>query len=164
MVDHQVDRHQRVDLLRIGTELGGGVAHGGEIDHGRDAGKILHQHAGRAVGNFMIGRAGNQPGGDGLDIGLGDGAVVFEAQQVFQHHLHRMRQLGRAGEAILLGLGDGIIGVGLATDIKGRFGLEAVYRGHFVPPVIWCCGRRAGPGRWPKTAQQRRLSWNDSNL
>ena len=32
-----------------------GVAHGGEVDHGRHAGEVLHQHAGRAVGDLALG-------------------------------------------------------------------------------------------------------------
>ena len=43
MVDDEIDGHQRVDLFRIAAEMGDAVAHRGEIDHGRNAGKILHK-------------------------------------------------------------------------------------------------------------------------
>ncbi len=33
------------------------VAHRGEIDHGRNAGEVLHQHAGRAEADFLAGLA-----------------------------------------------------------------------------------------------------------
>ena len=33
------------------------VAHGGEVDHGGDAGEVLHQHAGGAEGDFLAGLA-----------------------------------------------------------------------------------------------------------
>jgi hypothetical protein len=48
VVDDEIDRHQRVDLLGIAAELLHRVAHRGEIDHRRHAGEILHQHARRA--------------------------------------------------------------------------------------------------------------------
>ena len=54
MVDDQIDRHLRIDLLRIAAELLHGVAHGGEIDHRRHAGEILHQHARRAEREFRV--------------------------------------------------------------------------------------------------------------
>ena len=70
-----------------------GVAHGGEVDDRRHAGEVLHQHAGRAEGDLALGLAlVGQPVGDGLDVVLGDGAAVLEAQQVFQQHLQRERQ------------------------------------------------------------------------
>src|SRR6185437_4818466 len=48
MVDDEVDRHQRIDLLRIGLELFGCIAHGGEVDNGGDAGKsCISTRAGR---------------------------------------------------------------------------------------------------------------------
>ena len=73
-----------------------GVAHGGEIDHRRNAGEVLHQDAGRAVGDLLLGLAAVvEPGGDGLDVGLGDRAAVLEAQQVLEQHLHREGQLAK---------------------------------------------------------------------
>ena len=68
MVDDEIDRHQRIDLLRIAAERGHGVAHRGEIDDRRHAGEVLHQHAGRTIGDLDAGRAlVGQPAGDRLD-------------------------------------------------------------------------------------------------
>ena len=112
MVDDEVDRHQRVDLLRIAAERGHGVAHRREVDDGRHAGEILHQHAGRAVGDLDAGRAlVGQPAGDRLDVFLGDRAAVFVAQQVLEQHLHRIGQLGDAGQPVLLGLDQAVIDI-----------------------------------------------------
>ena len=83
----------------------------------------------------MFGSARDEPGRHSLDIGLGDRTVVFEPQQVFEHHLHRVGQARHAGQAVLFGFDDRVVGVGLAADHQGRFGLEAVYRGH-------CCSAR----------------------
>ncbi|MNP56064.1 hypothetical protein D3C76_1507580 [compost metagenome] len=54
VVDHQVHRRQGVDTLRVASGLGHGRAHGGQVDHGRHAGEVLHQHPGRAVLNLAV--------------------------------------------------------------------------------------------------------------
>ena len=87
VVDHQVHRRQRIDPLRIAAGLGHCRTHGGEIDHGGDAGKVLHQYTGRAVLDFAIGAALLEPGGDGFEVSAGDGFFVFPAQQIFQQDL-----------------------------------------------------------------------------
>ena len=52
VVDHQVDRHQRVDLLRVAAEPPHGASHGRQIHHARHAGEVLQDHPGRLEGNF----------------------------------------------------------------------------------------------------------------
>ena len=52
MVDDQIDRVQGVDLLRIATQRLDPIAHRRQVDDGGDAGEILHQHAGRAIGGL----------------------------------------------------------------------------------------------------------------
>ena len=67
VVDDQVDGDQRVDLGGVGAERGHGVAHGGQVDHGGNAGEVLHQDAGRTEGDLVLDRAlVLDPGGDGL--------------------------------------------------------------------------------------------------
>ena len=46
MVDHQIDRRERIDALGIAAEARHRLAHRRQIDHRRHAGQILHQHAG----------------------------------------------------------------------------------------------------------------------
>ncbi len=92
VIDDQIDRHQRIDLLRVAAERLHGVAHRGQIDHRRHAGEILHQHPRRAEGKFMLRGFGLEPLCDRLDVFLGDRAPVFIAQQVLEEHLHRERQ------------------------------------------------------------------------
>ena len=106
------------------------VAHGGEVDDRGNAGEVLHQHAGRAEARSrLLGLAASvEPAGDGLDVVLGDGAAVLEAQQVLQQHLQREGQLGDAGQAVLLGLGQRIVDVGLAAGLERLAALEAVQR------------------------------------
>ena len=52
MIDDEIDRHERIDLLRIAAELGHRVAHRGQIDDGGNAGEILHEHARRPKGDL----------------------------------------------------------------------------------------------------------------
>ena len=127
MVDHEIDRHQRVDLLRVAAERHHGVAHGGEVDHRRHTGEVLHQPPRGAERDLDLGLALLvEPADGGLDVGLLDRAVVLVAQQVLQDHLHGEGQRGGGGEAVLLGRGNGVVGVGLAAGFERLAGLEAV--------------------------------------
>ena len=83
VVDDQIDRDERVDETRVAAELLHAIAHRGEVNDGRNAGEVLHQNARRAITDFAAGLAFVlQPRCNGLNIGLLDGAVVFEAQKV----------------------------------------------------------------------------------
>jgi hypothetical protein len=52
VVDHELHGHERVDAGRIAAQLGDGVAHGGEVDDGRHAGEVLHEHARGRIRNL----------------------------------------------------------------------------------------------------------------
>ena len=133
MVDNEIDRHQRVDLLGVAAQRLDAVTHRREVDHGGNAGEVLHQHARRAEADLLAGLAlVVEPGDEALDIGLGDRAAILEAQQVLQQHLHREGQLGNPGEPIGLGIGERIIGVGLAVRDERLAAFEGVERGHAI--------------------------------
>ena len=68
VVDHEVDRHLRIDLGGIAAELADRIAHRGKVDHAGHAGEILHQHARRAVLDFVAGDRVLLPVGDRLDV------------------------------------------------------------------------------------------------
>ncbi len=130
VVDHQVDRGEGVDPLRVGTEGSYRVAHGGQVDHRGDAGEILHQHAGRAVGDVARFVLGVEPAGEGLDvIGL-HAAVIFKAQQVLEQDFQREGQPCEIDPELLGGGRNGIGRIGLAADFQRGLGIEAVLRGH----------------------------------
>ena len=135
MVDHEIDRHERVDLVGIAAQFRHRVAHGGQIDDSGNAGEILHQHTGWTEGDFLLGLAlVIEPFGNGDDIFLRDGAPVFETQQVLKQNLHGERQLRNALEAVLLRLLQREVMVGLGADGQFFAAFEAVERGHgFVP-------------------------------
>ena len=130
MVNHQIDGHQRIDHRRIAAELGHAIAHSGKIDHGGHAGEVLHQHAGGSEPDVLVGLAAIlEPGGDGLDVGLGDRPAVLVPQQVLEQDLQRKRQLGDAGKAVLFGFDERVIAVSLGPDLQRAFALEAVKGG-----------------------------------
>ena len=52
MVNHQIDRHQRIDFFGIAAQLGHGVAQRCQIDHTRHPGEVLKDHARRLKGDF----------------------------------------------------------------------------------------------------------------
>ena len=133
VVDDQIDRHQRVDARRIAAERHHGVAHGGEVDHRRYAGEILHQHTRRAEGDLAVAGPRAEPGRHGADVVGGNRAAVLVAEQVFQQHLQREGQAGNAVEAVLLGIGQAVVLVGRAPDSQGAPRFETVERrGHVL--------------------------------
>ncbi len=109
VVDDEIDRHERVDLLRVAAQAGNGGAHRSQVNHRqrkfalhrlvfgigdrRDAGEILHHHAGRQEGDAGAG-AGRRPGSDVFNILLRNFVVVALAQGRFEHHTDGERQFG----------------------------------------------------------------------
>ena len=147
MVDHQVDRRERIDLLRIAAQLGHGLAHGGQVHHRRHAGEVLHQHPRRAVGDLPVGATVVQPGADRLDVVHGDRVAVLVAQQVLQQDLQR---IGQARHVADPGLGrgrQGVVVVGGAAHIQAAAGFQAVLScAHGLsPPVRGLAPLVAGP-------------------
>ena len=79
VVNHQVNGHERVDLLWIIAQARHRGTHGSQVNHCRDAGKILHHDAGRQEGDARTGstsRGGWTPSSDVLYISLCDLLVI----------------------------------------------------------------------------------------
>ena len=96
-----------IDPLRVAAQGANGVAHGGQIDHGGHAGKVLHQHAGGHVGDLAAGLGLGVPFGQELDVAGGDVHAILAAQQVFKQNLQAEGQaaqveaaLGEGGKAV----------------------------------------------------------------
>ena len=123
VVDHQVGRRQRVDLVGVAAEVADGLAHGGQVDDARHAGEVLHDDAGGRELDLDAGFGLGIPVRDGLDVVLGDVAAVLGAQQVLGEHLEAVGEF--------LGTGDGVEAVDLVTlvaDLEGVAGSERVHR------------------------------------
>ena len=122
VVNDEVDRNLRVDRVCRRAKLLRGIAHRGEVDHGRNAGEILHQHAGRAVGDLVADAAlVLKPGFEGENVLLGDGLAVLMAQHVLKQDLEGRRQAGDVAKTVFCGCGQREIRVGLATDGECAF-------------------------------------------
>src|SRR5205814_10368387 len=67
VVDDELRREERVDLLRVAAEVAHRVPHRGEIDERRNAREVLEQHAGGAEGDLAARLLRGDPAGDGVD-------------------------------------------------------------------------------------------------
>ena len=72
MVDHQIGRDDRIDAARIETARHHRVAHRGEVDQQRHAGRIRHQHAGRMERDLAVQRRRVRPARQRGDVVRGD--------------------------------------------------------------------------------------------
>ncbi len=105
MVDHELCRRKRVDLVRIAAEFFHRIAHRGEIDDARHAGEILQHDACRHERDFGVGFLLRVPVRDRLDFLRRDIRAVLVAQQILEQDLHRIGQaleietLAELGEA-----------------------------------------------------------------
>ena len=100
VVDDEIDRHERVDLLRIAARLVHGVAHGRQVDDDRHAGEVLQHDAGGNERRFPFSAAPRlAPVRQLAHMLFGNGASVELANGRFQQHFDRVRELGNAGES-----------------------------------------------------------------
>ena len=147
VVDDQLDRHQRVDLGGVAAQVGQRVAHGGQVDHGRHAGEVLHQDALGGEGDLVrrVARAlavalgVAAPGRRGHDVVGRHVRPVLVAQQVLEQHLDGV---GQAVDVVPLGQArrlDVEDLVGLVADHQVGAGAEGVgmrIRAH-APILPW---------------------------
>jgi len=157
VVDHEIDRRQRIDLFGVAAHVDHRVAHRGQIDHGRHAGEVLHQHARRAVGDFARGFARLKPARHGFDVVGRDRAPVFPAQQVLEQNFERIGQPLDAFEARRRSRFEAEIAVVFAVDRQGAARFERILSetGHEqISP--FCERRRTGlPARVAGIARLR---------
>ena len=92
VVDHELDRDQRIDLRRVAVLVAHRVSHRGEIDDAWHAGEVLEQHAGGRERDLLRRLGGGDPAGDRGDLRVG--AV---AEDVLEQDPQRVRQPGDVG-------------------------------------------------------------------
>ena len=98
MVDNQVHRRQRVNLRRIASQPFDRLTHCRKIHHRGHAGKILHQHARRTIGNFPVSMSMFKPACQRMNIFGGDRVTVLPAQQILQQDFKRFGQTGQIAQ------------------------------------------------------------------
>ena len=94
VVDHELDRDQRVDLLRVAAEVGHRRPHRREVDDGGDAGEVLQEDARRVEVDLVRRRRGRVPARDRLDVPRGDRDPVLLAEDVLEQDAQRVRKPG----------------------------------------------------------------------
>jgi hypothetical protein len=130
VVDHQINRHQRVDALRLAAEAGDAVAHRGEIDHRGHASEILHEDARGAERHLGLALSVvREPGRERLRVGHRVGAAILEAQDILEQHLQAVGQAGHVADRPG-GFRDREVVVGLAVHDELATRLEAVLPDH----------------------------------
>ena len=92
MIHNELSGNQGVDVLGIAPQGLHGIPHGGQVHHRGNAGKILHQHSGRMIGNLHRCRIFFLPAGDAEQMLLLDNAAVHLAQQILHQDPDGERQ------------------------------------------------------------------------
>ena len=102
MVDHEIDRHKRLDPCGVELLAHRFGAHGGEIVQRRKAGHVLEHDAGEHEGDFRGARFVWFPGGERAHGVFSNAFAVAVAQHRFKHHTQAHRHARRFAEARLL--------------------------------------------------------------
>ena len=126
VVDDEIDRRERIDAAGVAAEGGHRGAHRGEVHHRGYARKILHQHAGRAVGDFARAAPLFQPASHCADVVDGDAATVFEAEQVLQQDFEGEGEAVDVAEAGLGRRWQAVVVVRATAHAERAAGAEAV--------------------------------------
>jgi hypothetical protein len=134
VIDHELDRDQRVDLGGVATQPGERVAHGGEVDDRRHAGEVLHEHPLGGEGDLVGGVAGplavtlgiGAPVRHGDDVVGRDVRPVLVTKEVFQEDLDGVGQTRNVVPLAERRRRDVEDLVGAVADREVRSGIEGV--------------------------------------
>ncbi len=98
MVDHEIDRDERIDFRRVAAEALHRRAQRRQVHDRGDAGEILQDHAGGQEGN--VGALGSlwRPGGERGDILFLDQPAIAIADDRFEQDPDRKREARNAAE------------------------------------------------------------------
>jgi len=92
VVDDEVDRLEWVNELGVASHGANGVPHAREVDHGGHAGEVLKEDTGGREGDFAIDARSWLPVSERFDVAAGNGASVFEPEEVFEEDAKRKWQ------------------------------------------------------------------------
>ena len=156
VIDHELDRLQRIDAIRIAAEADHPVAHGGKIDHAGNAGKVLEQDTRRRERDLLLELRARSPTGKRLDILRMDESGVFVSKQVFEENFQRVWKLGdiwkRALEMV-----EGENFDRLPCERALRTGMERIASGHPANPIKNITSSNAPPPAPPRRRDRSRL-------
>ena len=106
MIDHQIDRHERVDLFRVAAHPFHGRAQRRQIDHRRYTGEILKQDPGRVEGQIDVADFFGVVGGQFADIVFADDVAVEMAHDAFEQDFDRVGEMFDLASADSGGVGE----------------------------------------------------------
>ena len=92
VVDDELRRDQRIDLVGVAAHVPHRVAHRRQVDDSGHAGEVLHEHACGRERDLVAGLSARVPLGERLDVLRADGLAVLVSQQVLEQDLQRERQ------------------------------------------------------------------------
>jgi hypothetical protein len=93
MVGDELGRDHRVHRLRVSSQAGQRVAHGGEVDQGGHPVGVVQEHPRRVQVDLVTAVGGGIPAPHRLDLLGRDHLPVLMPQQVLQQHLEGERQV-----------------------------------------------------------------------
>ena len=96
MVGDELGRDHRVHRLRVSSQAGQRVAHGGEVDQGGHPVGVVQEHPRRVQVDLVTALGGGIPPPHRLDLLGRDHLPVLVPQQVLQQHLEGERQVVHA--------------------------------------------------------------------
>ena len=114
VIDYQIGGSLRVDLGRVAAEPRHGGTHGAQVDHRRNAGQVLHDHAGGPVRQTRAPLCPRLPCSQFQHLLPRYGAVVATAQQRLQQNAQRIGQPGQVGRAMRRQRGEAVVSVAVA--------------------------------------------------
>ena len=126
VVDDEVDRHQRLDGLRVLAHRVGDVAHCREVRQQRNAGEVLQHDARDDEWNLVDAVAGRLPAGQLPHVLLGHLDAVAVAQHGLEHDADRNRQARDLADAGLLERGQAVVLALPGADREVLQGVEQV--------------------------------------
>src|SRR5690606_8794941 len=92
VVDDELCRGERVDLVRVAAEIDDGLTHRCKVDDTRNTGEVLHDDTSGSELNLRIGFSAWIPSTERRDVLGGHVRTVFGAKQVLEQHLQAVRE------------------------------------------------------------------------
>ena len=158
VVDDQVDRHDRVDLVGVSAHAGHGAAQRGQVNYAGHAGKVLQDDTRRLEWDFNFASGIRPPVGDGFNRLSGDLEAFGLTQSRLQQHLDRERQPVHIGGGNFFQSIQPVDCHRAAARVEGISCVEIILSSHFAPSWIGLalsfCAGPAG-AIWSRRPSQR---------